>query len=461
MTPFRTFLQGTQLIAADGSSYGFVPASGVSVGVSVYKFKADGTPDTSYGTNGIATIPGPGSDNISVITGEALQPDGKILVCASYLKAGTQDAIAIFRFNTDGTPDVTLGQNGVATFVKRAQYFGYPLRDITVLSGGQILVSVVGPSEILLAEFGSDGSPELTFGSGGVLAAKFGVMPEVGTVLFPMPDGTFLLAGNIGSYVNNDLQMALGRFNADGSVDTAFGSQGLALAPFDNSLYSQDTGRPILASNGDIVQIGLDDLGNGLTGTVIYYRNDGSLDPAFGSGGEVFFTSAPEAVAFQPNGQLVIAGVDSAGLNNNLVVTRLNADGSLDAGFGQNGSVTTPAYQGGTEGPERDRVPARRPDTRRGNGQRHSWNLRLPPVRAGSIRRPDLPFHPDHHVGQSRRHRLRRCPGATQLDATAIVSGTFTYSPRSEPCSMPPITKRSRSPSRPLTRPIIKPQRRP
>ena len=48
------------LIASDGSSYGVSLFEYTSTEVDVNKFRPDGTPDTSYGTNGLASISVPG-----------------------------------------------------------------------------------------------------------------------------------------------------------------------------------------------------------------------------------------------------------------------------------------------------------------------------------------------------------------------------------------------------------------
>ena len=75
-------------------------------------------------------------------------------------------------------------------------------------------------------------------------------------------------------------------------------------------------------------------------GTVAFYRNNGTLDTSFGTAGESDFASvAPGAVAFQSNGQVIASGAVFTGGSSpgSSVLTRLNADGSLDTGFGQDG----------------------------------------------------------------------------------------------------------------------------
>ena len=223
-----------------------------------------------------------------------------------------------------------------------------------MLSGGQIVVTRIDHANagLALVAFGADGSPSLTFGSGGFATTTLGPDSASRPSVLAMPDGTCVVSGYVGS--GGAQQMALWRFNADGSLDTAFGSGGIALGP-----VGYFGGQVTLAPNGDIVQLGVGGFGGG--GTVAFYRNDGTLDASFGSGGESdFATMAPVALAFQPNGQIVVIGVtvNAAGGQGPSVLTRLNADGSLDTGFGQGGF----AYDGGTETPRRPRISSRRQD---------------------------------------------------------------------------------------------------
>lgn len=76
---------------------------------------------------------------------------------------------------------------------------------------------------------------------------------------------------------------------------------------------------------------------------------DGSLDPTFGTNGIVSTglgttNDAAFALSVQADGKLVsagLAGVTATPFVNDFGVVRHNSDGSLDSGFGSNGSVTT------------------------------------------------------------------------------------------------------------------------
>jgi uncharacterized delta-60 repeat protein len=419
--PAGDMTNSIELIAADGSSYATsFPGSSNGSWLDVSKFKPDGTPDTSFGINGIARINLGGTFDLNGYSfggyGEApyaaFQPDGKIVVVANISGSSNIEILEVFRLNTDGTLDSTFGQNGVATLAQPSQFSQYIPGGVAVLQSGQIVVTLgvgaEGP-EILLADFGPDGSPSLTFGSGGLATTTIGPPSAAGTRSGPlaMPDGTFVVGGTIGSYdsgFDDTLQMVLWRFNADGSLDTAFGSGGLALGPA--GPYGQQIS---LAPNGDILQVGQE---GGAGGLIAAYLPAGTLDTSFGSAGETSFSSMyPSVLTFQPNGQIVVAGGDRQ--TNFLDLARLNADGSVDTGFGRGGLATTPADIGPT-------AIVSLPGSLILVAGSYDLSRYIAPT---SIPTPKITWtNPSGIV-------YGTALGTTQLDATASVPGTFTYSP--------------------------------
>lgn len=77
----------------------------------------------------------------------------------------------------------------------------------------------------------------------------------------------------------------------------------------------------------------------------------GDLDPSFGNGGKVVTDfsgndDGASSVAIQPDGKIIVAGTSTAqGGTPDFALARYNVDGSLDAGFGSNGKVTTDFFQ--------------------------------------------------------------------------------------------------------------------
>jgi uncharacterized delta-60 repeat protein len=102
-----------------------------------------------------------------------------------------------------------------------------------------------------------------------------------------------------------------------------------------------------LQADGRIILAGAVDCGSGSPAvTLVRYNTDGSLDPTFGTGGVVFGPSpaGASAVAVQPDGRIVTAGGGEAG---GFLATRFNADGTLDSGFGSEGTVVVPVGEVG------------------------------------------------------------------------------------------------------------------
>jgi len=177
---------------ADGKLIGVVGVSGGSA--DLIRWNASGNLDTSFGNQGIVTASFGG-----IVHGAALDPsDGTIVV------AGENNSTSTFelaRFNSDGSPGSSFGSNGTV---------------VTQISGGINGVSLDASDRIVavgqnqtgtmdeLARFNPDGTPDASFGTGGLeslLATTFGpygsnprgvaVYPNAGTA----NDGKIVMVG--------------------------------------------------------------------------------------------------------------------------------------------------------------------------------------------------------------------------------------------------------------------------
>jgi uncharacterized delta-60 repeat protein len=233
----------------------------------------------------------------------------------------------------------------------------------------------------------SAGDLDVSFGQGGFVAT-----PGTGEALAAarQPDGKIVVAGTPDP---NDAHASfvLSRYNPDGSLDAGFGDHGIALSQIDGGAL---LGVAVQA-DGKIVAVGTTNLfvdpPSLSDGVVIGFNADGSLDTGFGNGGaRISFRgyrtyAYASAIALQPDGKIVVDGGDSPytdtavinlgrlnpdGSNDNSFyfsatpgtadglavgpdgkiyvnagsLLRVNANGSLDAGFGTNGKVALPHY---------------------------------------------------------------------------------------------------------------------
>jgi uncharacterized delta-60 repeat protein len=182
------------------------------------------------------------------------------------------------------------------------------------------------------------GALDSAFGMGGLATASFGSFSDQGMAVAVQEDGKVVVAGSVA----NDFGVA--RLNADGTIDTSFGSGGLVTT---NVAGGNDFAQGLaIQADGKIIVVGV--ASNGTTANdfaVVRYNTDGSLDTSFGTGGIVLtafgttgFFDAANAVVLQADGRIVVAGQTNAnGTGNDFAVVRYNVDGSLDTTFGVDG----------------------------------------------------------------------------------------------------------------------------
>jgi uncharacterized delta-60 repeat protein len=146
-------------------------------------YAADGALDFAFGIAGNATAGFP--DVNDVVTAIAIQTDGKIVAAGRTVSIPyatstiTSASVALVRFNRDGTLDTTFGSGG-----KVVTDFSLPYneaRAMAIQSDGKIIVvgrtwSPGSPAALAVARFNTDGSLDTTFGIGSSLTT-LSVMP--------------------------------------------------------------------------------------------------------------------------------------------------------------------------------------------------------------------------------------------------------------------------------------------
>lgn len=201
-----------------------------------FRFNTDGTVDTTFGTNGVAmlapTWPSPycwSSNPYYRVRMRALtlQPDGKIVAAGEHFWCGG-DRITVARLNTDGTFDTGFGTGG-QTLDLSGQQYGYSVAvwlegDKIVVGGGGWTLQGGG----IVQRFNADGTLDASYGTNGRAVVGLG---QIQTVRAAVPDGHggVLFAGNVLSSQPIS-PVAVVRADADGELDAAFGTGGVATA---------------------------------------------------------------------------------------------------------------------------------------------------------------------------------------------------------------------------------------
>jgi uncharacterized delta-60 repeat protein len=314
------------------------------------RYTRNGGLDRTFGTNGkVSPVFDAEGDQLSAV---AIQADGKIVAAGSLIANNFPQAFLLARFNADGSLDTTFGTNGmVTTTFGDSTASGH---DVVVQVDGKILevgVSGAGPyselNDFALARFNADGTPDASFGSGGQLTTHFSGQFNTGTTASAavlQGDGKVVV---VGTYKNEGTphEFALARYGTDGSLDPTFGSGGKVTT----SIGSGDAiGAAVaLQADGKILVSGYSTTTQDHDFTVARYGTNGTLDSSFGTGGVVttnFTTNSSDiayAVTVQRDGKIVAAGRTGDYPAFDLALTRYTSAGVLDSTFGTGGKVTT------------------------------------------------------------------------------------------------------------------------
>ena len=199
------------------------------------------------------------------------------------------------------------------------------------------------------ALFGGPGSPDSSFGSGGKLVTAVGSGDAGAQDVALQSDGKVVAAGYFHNGNNNDFSVV--RYNADGTLDTAFNGTGIATTDFGGS---DDVASGVaLQSDGKIIVVGTASTGSNRLFALARFHRDGTLDTSFGVAGTGRITttigspnpsSNAAGVKIQPDGKILVAGSADLGFALDFVLLRYNSDGNLDNDFGAGGLVSTNIY---------------------------------------------------------------------------------------------------------------------
>ncbi len=192
------------------------------------------------------------------------------------------------------------------------------------------------------------GDLDPSFGAAGKVITAIGATSDTVRALVVQPDGKLVVAGVCLSGGNG--VFCLARYTADGSLDPAFGSGGKVITSISSN--GDNTARAIaLQPDGKLVAAGYCYNGSNVDFCLARYNTNGSLDASFGNNGTVVTAIGSgddnaNALTLQPDGKLVAAGTCAAGSNTSFCLARYNANGSLDTSFNGSGTVVTPAGSG-------------------------------------------------------------------------------------------------------------------
>jgi len=323
-----------KIVAVGGVNYGDLN------GCAVVRYNADGSIDTTFDTDGKTIVQIGGEFNCS---DTAVQSDGKIVV-VGYIRIGSIYNFAVFRYNSDGSPDVSFDGDGrkISAFINADQ-----ARAVAIQTDGKIVVCGNIGDEFAVVRYNGDGSLDGTFDGDGWVATDFFGGPDASRAIAIQTDGKIVIAGNgrtaSGSTLND---FAVARYNPNGSLDTSFDTDGKVLTDIlGNNDNAQDVS---IQTDGKIVVGGEAFSSVNHQFGLARYNADGSLDTSFDGDGKVNSNIATSydilaELAIQTDGKIIAVGtgVNTSGGGNKFEIVRYNSNGSLDTSFNGSGSLMT------------------------------------------------------------------------------------------------------------------------
>jgi uncharacterized delta-60 repeat protein len=315
-------------IQTDGK---IVVAGGSPFGLTVTRFNSDGTLDVSFNGNGKATT----SYQRSNANAVAIQANGKIVAAGNnYNPAIPNTGVFVTRFNSNGSLDTTFSGDGIATTDLGSSTRG---KAVGIQADGKIVVAGYTYNgtkpEFILVRYNVNGSPDPTFDGDGIVTTA--VNGEANALAI-QSDGKIVVAGfsRVGIYSN----FAVFRYNSNGSLDTSFDGDGMAVIPIGGN--TDVINAVSIQPNGKIVVAGSAHIGTNLDFALARFNPNGSLDTTFDGDGKITTPigtniDTANALTIQPDGKILVAGRSySATLGNyDFAVVRYNADGSIDNSF--------------------------------------------------------------------------------------------------------------------------------
>lgn len=308
------------------------------------RYNEDGTLDSSFGTDGFLYQ---ANNNGAWIMDMAVQNDGKILIAGRW---GT--ATFVGRLLAEGTFDTSFGTDGLSIFGESSGY----VKQMELLSDGSILVvgsvGFTNNLDAFLAKFTSDGELDAAFGNNGLMITDFGYPTLITNSFVMLPDGKIILGGAAvpSPSAPSQNQLLLARFNADGSLDTSYGDNGLVL----HASVTGEARAIAIDSQQRVVAVGEKDIVYAGTGTaghsvILRFNSDGSHDTTFNQTGHNMvnvhsYAEYASAILIDEDDNAYFTGHYFGGTGNifRRFVARFTDSGAFDETFGTGGIYLSP-----------------------------------------------------------------------------------------------------------------------
>jgi len=300
----------------------------------IARYNSEGNPDLSFGTAGKMTSEK--QHILGIAKSIIVLNDNKILVGGTVDDPiSLENFLCVSKYSSNGSPDSSFGKNGLALINFGDNRIGGSFTldpvDILLLPDGKILIGCtlqphVRPytfSDFVIARINENGIIDSSFGTNGIIITDVNnSFDEFGSFLL-LPGGKIIVSGNTSSddglSPQNDSIFVM-RFEKNGFIDSNFGKNGRVIFSYKNKGGNTTTSSALLPTN-EILISGYSIIDSAFLLTAL--NKNGFIDSSFGVDG---FTITPfklgngnygdpqnefafaYAMNLAPDGKIVLAG---------------------------------------------------------------------------------------------------------------------------------------------------------
>ena len=315
-----------------------------------------GTLDTNFGNQGtvVSNAPIP-----SYSTNIVIDKDNRVIVGGIFDVNGYSN-YGFVRYLPTGVIDTVFGEQGYVItdisndFNVSSNFFSGKIVTVDT-SNNIIFAGTTGFNNqyyVILARYSSSGDIDTTFGVNGYVITDFsGNDSSIETSVALDQQNNIIVVGN-NTDSDGNTHYALAKYSANGVIDASFGTNGFVVADFAMNGLSSYANSVAIDQQNNIIIAGYSATNN--NGQFYYYAlakysANGVLDTGFGNGGSVVTTfssidySAAFSVAIDQQNNILVAGVDQVNNINdyNYTIAKYDTYGQIVTGFGNNGVVET------------------------------------------------------------------------------------------------------------------------
>jgi uncharacterized delta-60 repeat protein len=311
----------------------------------------DSTLDSNFGLNGKSILDSLSAASFNNFQSLIALSDGKFIQVGSSDNGGRID-FSVSKFNTIGTLDTTFDGDGIKNY-RIGSGNAYANGIAQQADGKFVLVGYTNApnnGDFAIIRINADGSLDTTFGEDGVVTTDFTSGSDSANSVAIQSDGKIVVTGSTGNVYND---FAVARYTVGGVLDNTFSSDGQVTVKFAANSYdvSYDLG---IQTDGKIVVAGYTGIGDDPVNTkfaVARFNENGILDNTFSSDGKVDTNIGSgddnaHSLLIQFDGKIVLAGSASSGSDVNFALVRYISDGTLDTSFSSDGISTLSVSSG-------------------------------------------------------------------------------------------------------------------